>query len=276
MIDYLKTKYYWFNINRKLKKFLNNNDESKILLFGFPKSGNTWLRFLLFNYRCLLLDINKSATLTYDELNELQNNTLEKGTSYNEQEGFPVFYRTHDIYNCTYDLFDKRIFIHRNPLDTLISAYYFYKNREVPFWDDPENMRKDLEDIDFYVRYKLDSWIKFYNTSIKHADIVMNYSAMKQNCEKELLRLIQFLGWKEEENLIKKAVELSSFERVDNMGKENDQAYGNGPKDGTFLGNFTRSGQEGQFKSELKEETINFVLDKFPEFKKVYSPYLDS
>lgn len=276
MIDHLKAKYYWFNINRKLKKFLHKKNESKILLFGFPKSGNTWLRFLLFNYRCLLLESDKSTTLNYNELNELQNNTLEKGTSFIEQEGFPVFYRTHVIYNQTYHLFNKKIFIHRNPLDTLISAYYFYKNRAIPFWDDPENMRKELEDIDFYVRHKLDSWIKFYKTSIKHADIVMNYSAMKQNCEKELLKLIQFLGWEEEKSLIKKAVELSSFERVKNMGQAQDQNYGNGPKDGTFFGNFTRSGMEQQFKSELKEETINFVFHKFPEFKKIYSPYLDS
>ena len=58
----------------------------------------------------------------------------------------------------------------------------------------------------------------------------MNYSAMKQNCEKELLRLIQFLGWKEEKNLIKKAVELSSFERVDNMGKRMIKLMGMGQK----------------------------------------------
>ena len=276
MIDYFKAKYYWFNINRRLKSFFDNKSEQKILLFGFPKSGNTWLRFLLFHYKCLLLDPNKSVTLTYDDLNQIQNNELEKGTTFIERKGFPVFYRTHIPFNYTYDLFNKKIFIHRNPLDTLISAYYFYKNRELPFWDDPERIRKELEDIDFYVSYKIDSWIRFYNTSIQCADIVINYSALKKSSEMELLRLIQFLGWKEEKNLIKKAVELSSFEKVNNMGKESDQAYGNGPKDGTFFGNFTRSGQEGQFKSELKEDTINFVLDKFPEFKKVYSPYLDS
>ena len=181
MIEYLKEKYYWFNINVKLQNFLQKKKESKILLFGYPKSGNTWLRFLLFNYRCLLLDTNKNLTLTYDELNELQNNILEQGTRYNEQEGYPVFYRTHVIYNKTYSLFNKKIFIHRNPLDTLISAYYFYKNRVIPFWDDPKNIREKLNDIDFYVRYKLDSWLNFYSTSIKHADIVINYSAMKQN-----------------------------------------------------------------------------------------------
>ena len=50
MIDYLKSKYYWFKINRMLKEFLASNNESKILLFGYPKSGNTWVRSFLFSY----------------------------------------------------------------------------------------------------------------------------------------------------------------------------------------------------------------------------------
>ena len=58
MIEYLKDQYYWWNVYNKLKSFLSSYDEKKILLFGYPKSGNTWLRFLLFNYLNLLLDKN--------------------------------------------------------------------------------------------------------------------------------------------------------------------------------------------------------------------------
>ena len=44
------------------------------------------------------------------------------------------------------------------------------------------NIREKLHDIDFYVKYKIDFWIKFYYISIKHADFVMNYSEIKQDC----------------------------------------------------------------------------------------------
>ena len=54
------------------------------------------------------------------------------------------------------------------------------------------------------------------------------------------------------------------------MGKEKNQKYGNGPKNGKFKGEFTRSGVEGQFNSELKKETIDLVLKKFPKFKNLY------
>ena len=270
MITWLKDKYYWFENYKTLKTYLSNRKESKVLLFGYPKSGNTWLRFLLYNYRTLLLNPKEKETITYDRLNALQNNIMDRGTIFSPEEGFPLFYRTHKIYKKTYNLFEKKIFIHRNPLDTLISAYYFYKEREEPFLDDPKDIREKLHDIDFYVSYKIDSWIKFYNRSIKYADLIMNYTKMRRYPEKYFVKLISFLDWDFDVELVRKSIELSSFEKVKKMGEEKQQKYGNGPKDGKFKGIFARSGEEAQFKDELKKETINFVLERFPSFKHLY------
>ena len=270
MINWLKDKYYWVNNYNTLKRFLHNRKELKILLFGYPKSGNTWIRFLIYNYRNLLLNSDEKQTVTYDRLNALQNNIMDRGTAFLPEKGFPFIYRTHKIYMKSYNLFDKRIFIHRNPLDTLISSYYFYKDREVPFLDDSLNIREKLHDIDFYVLYKINSWINFYDTSIKYADFVINYTVMKQDTETVFSELLRFLDWDFDEELVKKAIDISSFKKIRKMGDKKSQKYGNGPKDGSFNGEFTRSGEESQFYHELKEETINIVLDKFPNFKKIY------
>ena len=278
IIDWIKDKYYWYNNHSKLKIFFNNRKELKVLFFGYPKSGNTWTRFLIYNYRNLLLNPDEKQTLSYERLNVLQNNIMEKGTTFLPEKGFPFIYRTHKIYKKTFDLFEKKIFIHRNPLDTLVSAYYYSKNRDVPFWDDPINVRKKLFDIDFFVKYKIDSWINFYNYSHQHADIVLNYSDMKNNCEKELFKLIQFLGWELDNRLIMKSVDLSSFNNIRNMGIVTGQSHGmakGGIGYGSFKGEFTRSGEESQFFNELHEETINFVLNKFPDFKKIYPNLID-
>ena len=269
MIEYLKDKYYWFKTYNKLNLFLKDKEDS-ILLFGYPKSGNTWLRFLIYNYQYLLLNPSNKETITFDKLNSLQNNVMDRGSVFLPENGFPLFYRTHKIYNRPYTLFNKKIFIHRNPLDTLISAYYFYKNRDIPFCDDPKNLREKLMDIDFYVSYKINFWIKYFRISVKKAVIVMNYSDMKNDTRQELTKLVQFLNWDLDEVLIKKSVEFSSFNKVKKMGKMQSQQYGNGPKDGSFKGEFTRSGEEGQFNSKLKKETIDLVLQKFPEFKNLY------
>ena len=270
MINWLKDKYYWTNNYNILKRFLHNRKELKILLFGYPKSGNTWIRFLLYNYRNLLLNPDVQQTVTYDRLNVLQNNIMDRGTTFLPEIGFPFLYRTHKIYMKSYNLFDKRIFIHRNPLDTLISSYYFYKDREVPFLDDSLNIREKLHDIDFYVLYKINSWINFYDTSIKYADFVINYTEMKQDTETVFSELLSFIDWDFNEDLVKKAIDISSFKKIKKMGDKKSQKYGNGPKDGSFNGEFTRSGEESQFYHELQEETINIVLDKFPNFKKIY------
>jgi len=269
MIKYLKDKYYWFKTYNKLNLFLKDKEDS-ILLFGYPKSGNTWFRLLIYNYLNLKGDQNLGSTISFDELNRQQNNVMDRGSVFLPENGFPLFYRTHKIYNRPYTLFNKKIFIHRNPLDTLISAYYFYKNRDIPFSDDPKNLREKLMDIDFYVSYKINFWIKYFRISLKKADIVMNYSDMKNDTRKELTKLVQFLNWDLDEVLIKKSVEFSSFNKVKKMGKMQSQQYGNGPKDGSFKGEFTRSGEEGQFYSKLKKETIDLVLQKFPEFKNLY------
>ena len=273
MINYLKDQYYWYNINQKLNRFLKGKEDEKILMYGYPKSGNTWLRFLLYNYCNLLLNNEEVETISYNRLNILQNNIMDRGTTFLPEKGFPLFYRTHRINKRTYNLFDKKIFIHRNPLDTLISSYYFFKDREVPFSDDPKNLRDKLHNVDFYITYKIDEWIHFFNTSVKCADIVINYSNIKLDAEKELTELINFLEWNLDTKLIKKSVRFSSFNEVKKMGREKMQKYGNGPKDGRFKGEFTRSGKEGQFYTELKKETINSVLNKFPEFNNLY-PHL--
>jgi len=271
MIEYIKDKYYWWLVNNKLKNFFSRIDQEKILLFGYPKSGNTWVRFLLFNYMSLLKDKDISKTITYDKLNMLQNNVMDRATTYINTSGFPLFYRTHKIYKKPYNLFDFKIFIHRNPLDTLVSAYYFYKNREIPFPNDSKHIRSSLNDIDFYVKYKIQEWINFYFISVKKADYILNYSDLKRNCFDEIKFLIIALGWDVNLSLIKKSVEISTFSSIKEMSINNNQQYGNAPKDGSFKGVFNRSGVDCQYVKELKKETIEYVINKFPEFTKLYS-----
>ena len=267
MIEYLKDKYYWFKTYNKLNLLLK---EKKILFF-YLVIQKVEIHGSGFLYIQLFKPSNKDLShISFDELNIQQNNVMDRGSVFLPENSFPLFYRTHKIYNRPYTLFNKKIFIHRNPLDTLISAYYFYKNRDIPFSDDPKNLREKLMDIDFYVSYKINFWIKYFRISVKKADIVMNYSDMKNDTRQELTKLVQFLNWDLDEVLIKKSVEFSSFNKVKKMGKMQSQQYGNGPKDGSFKGEFTRSGEEGQFNSKLKKETIDLVLQKFPEFKNLY------
>ena len=270
MIDWIKDKYHWHIKNKRLRNFLSATQDHNILLFGYPKSGNTWLRFLLYNYRSLLLDPGVNKTMLFSELNNLQNNILDRGTTFKSKKGYPIFYRTHRSYYTAYDLFNFRIFIHRNPLDTLVSAYYFYRNRDIPFHDDELKVRDSLHDIDFYVKYKINDWIDFYNISIRKSNIIVNYSRLQRECSIELRRIISLLGWIVDDDLVARSINISSFDNIKSMSSESIQEYGNGPSDGTFHGQFLRSGTDGQYVDELNQDTINYVRDKFPRFDDIY------
>ena len=70
----------------------------------------------------------------------------------------------------------------------------------------------------------------------------MSYTEMKKDPEISFIKLLNFLEWDLDEELVRKSVNFSSFKNVKKMGEQKNQKYGNGPKDGKFIGEFTRSG----------------------------------
>lgn len=272
MINYLKDKYYWYSIYLNLKDSLKDKKESKILLSGYPKSGNTWLRFMIFNYLELLDNKELNETISFNFLNQIQSNVLEKGLELKYKKNDLIFYRTHSPYSRCYKLFDVLIFIHRNPLDTLISAYYYYLKRELPFYAFPKKLRNKLKNIDFFVLYNFKKWLIYYNKSVSVADVIVNYSDLKSDPFSQMKKIFIKLKLPLKDELIKKTVKLSSFKNIKVMALKLNQLNGMASKEGesNFKGIFVRSGEELQYKNELKAETVNYILNQFPEFYEIY------
>ena len=272
MINYLKDKLYWYSIYSNLKDSFKDKKESKILLSGYPKSGNTWLRFMIFNYLELLDNKKLNETISFNFLNQIQSNVLEKGLELKYKKNDLIFYRTHSPYSRCYKLFDVLIFIHRNPLDTLISAYYYYFKRELPFHAFPKKLRNKLKDIDFFVLYNFKKWLIYYNKSVSVADVIVNYSDLKSDPFSQMKKIFIKLKLPLKDELIKKTVKLSSFKNIKDMASKLNQLNGMASKEGesNFKGVFVRSGEELQYKNELKAETVNYIINQFPEFYKIY------
>jgi len=272
MINYLKDKLYWYSIYSNLKDSFKDKKESKILLSGYPKSGNTWLRFMIFNYLELLDNKKLNETISFNFLNQIQSNVLEKGLELKYKKNDLIFYRTHSPYSRCYKLFDVLIFIHRNPLDTLISAYYYYFKRELPFHAFPKKLRNKLKDIDFFVLYNFKKWLIYYNKSVSVADVIVNYSDLKSDPFSQMKKIFIKLKLPLKDELIKKTVKLSSFKNIKVMASKLNQLNGMASKEGesNFKGIFVRSGEELQYKNELKAETVNYIINQFPEFYEIY------
>jgi hypothetical protein len=247
---------------------LKSQEEPSYVFCGFPKSGNTWARFVIFNYFTLLQE-DRATTLSYNELNSIQNNVLQHGTCFESQAGYPLFYRTHACVFKEMNVFDKRLFIHRNPLDTLISYYHWHVKRSPQFPDSPYHLRSRLVDKDFLIKTYLPVWLKHYRVSVPNADFVLNYSDMKKTPFEVFKNLFETLDWEVDTEKLKKAIELSDFKKVQKMGRETNQTQGMGIKSNSNS-EHARSGQEGQFRFELKQETIDWAFQQMPEFKELY------
>lgn len=251
----LKTQYTFFKtkdrINPRLAKNLTKIeafDEVPALFAGYVKSGNTWLRFLIFNYFNIKAN-NATKTLTYRELNKIQHESLgDPIEPIGPQQHFPYLARTHRHYSSVFARFDKGIFIYRNPLDTLVSEYHFNSNQT-------EEKYKVTQNLDEFVKSRLIKWELHTKSYLRQKRFLhLRYEDLQSNPLNELQRVIEYLGYPFETEVGEKSIELSKFDNIKKMGRENAQQYGNaGPK---FKGEFARKGETGGFYQELKGETI--------------------
>ena len=248
-----------------VQEFLSTNNVKKPLLLAGPmKSGNTWARFVIFNYYNI---INHDAedTLTHKEL-RTQYNPYYLGEEVHPTpiEGFPVLFRTHRFYQKIFDVFSKTLYVYRHPLDTLISEYWFFKKRLEPFSNYPVQIRKKLYDLDYYVKFNLSRTLTHHKRSFPKVDVILSYEKRKLNPYEEYLRAFQEMGIEVDEKALKKSIELSSFKNIKKMGTKKDQKSG---ARADFVGEFARSGKIKQYESELLPETITYFKKQIRKYK---------
>ena len=247
---------------KQLKKVLDSNKvrNPTILFSGFPKSGNTWGRFILFNY-WNILNSGAKETLTFETLNEIQTHTLENQDTWQKEftSGFPIFFHTHLSYNNAYSLFDKIIYVKRNPFDTLISFYHFSKNRTNPFRFYPDWMKENLSrNVDLFVLDQLPNLIFHYFITEKKASFLINYEKAKENPFEIYNELISAVDGNCKSEILKKAISISSAKEIKKMSFESGQIKGMGNK--TFTGVFVRDSSVNQYLKILKQKTIKTAM----------------
>lgn len=260
---FLRKLYFYIKKNESPKilhdqlDFLKGLPSEPILFAGYIKSGNTWLRFLIYNYFNILQN-NAYSTLTYSELNAIQHDALGDPLEFiGPKPGFPYLVRTHRHYSNVLKPFEKCIYIYRNPLDTLVSAFHFETQRDKA--DLAAINNPYLSDIDQYVLYNLVFWELHLQSYLacKHT-LMITYEDLQQNPLFELKRVIHYMGYDFDETAGKRSVDLSNFENIKKMGREKNQQYGNGGVQ--FKGEFTRRGIVDGYKDELRPATIEKSL----------------
>jgi hypothetical protein len=216
-----------------LPRTIHNDD---IFITSYPKSGNTWLRFLLAN----ILKRN-------DE--EIDFHTVhEYIPEVGKQEEIikalkrPRIMKSHAPYVSEYP---KVIYLIRDGRDIYVS-YYHHRLKQLP----PDcTFRQFLERQDHYPSTwgeHVESWISAGDTS---KILLVKYEDLVHDCNKELKRILNFIGINRSQSQLKSATKASCFENMQRIEREKGRLFRRGGPD-----IFMRRGKTGDWKDYFKQE----------------------
>jgi Sulfotransferase domain. len=184
-------------------------------LVSFPRSGNTWTRFLV----CNLLDPDHPVNFA-----ELETRIPEiYFVPDRDLRNFPRprVIKSHECFDPRYP---KLIYIVRDPRDVLISYYEFQLKRRV-ISDDcsleeflPRFMESAIEPKIGSWRDHVVSWIATRRG--QESCLLLRYEEMLANTEREAAKIAAFLGLDSSPERTARAVELSSADRMRKLEKE--------------------------------------------------------
>lgn len=230
----------------KMLKLLNyGKGQNDYFLVSYPKSGNTWVRFLIAN---ILKEEGEEITLKNigDFVPDIyvpsqRENIINKSSRFNS---FAFkFVKSHDPYFKFYK--DKKvIYLVRDGRDTLNSYFYYLKSRK-----EKELSIRQLILGEKGTEYGIwsDHIVSWYNASCQKK-LFLRYEDILKDAFTEISKMLSYIGWDVPEDRIKKAIEDSYF---DNLRKK-EEKYGGineiNPEKGDKT-SFFRKGQKGDWKN---------------------------
>lgn len=242
-----------------------------IWVASYPKSGNTWVRFLLAN----LLSGPVTSSDQMEHIVPDIHTPLEGG--YAHYHGV-LFFKTHWKYERVSSLnFDTMgaIYVFRNPLDVIASHINYLGLAE-------DEKKRNIFINNYIYLSGFPQWIECqFGTWIENIEgwvfqqknfpcLILRYEDMKLNPLETVINICRFLGLEKTDSEMDQAMQCSSFE---NLGSMEEQELSSGSR-GLFLTNylskqkasptrFMNKGKIGNYKQLLSEGQIKLVLDRF-------------
>lgn len=237
-------------------KRLVNVLEEDIFLVSYPKSGNTWLRFIVANL------VNSTADVSFSTIDSIVPDIYKVSAIRLRQMSKPRILKSHEYLDIRYR---KVIYIARDPRDVLLS-YYHYKI-----------LRKKLSEthpLDSFAQDFLDGKLDKFGTWQDHVGgwlgargnsknfLFLRYEDLIKDPLIETRKVAEFIGLSVSDDTIQKSLELSSFKKMRELEKStgSTSAALRGSRKDMF---FVREGRSGGWVESLPEAVSAKVIEKF-------------
>ncbi len=225
-----------------------------IFLVSYPKSGNTWLRFLIGNY------------LTHSRCNFKNCDSIIPDIHYNpeqvEQLQKPRIIKSHSPFTPEYN---RVVYIVRDGRDVAVS-YYFYALKfglvesHTRFEDFILRFNNGTVDDFTPWNHHVGSWIERANQNF----LLIKYEDLKANAERELTRFLEFADLPIDSSRLTSAVKASEFSNMQKLEKQQqyreDQYRVFGGSDPNIQ--FVRKGQVGGWQEFFDDRLLADFIDR--------------
>jgi hypothetical protein len=217
---------------------------SDVFTASYPRSGSTWLRFIL-------AEILAGQSSGFKGVNMLSPDVGEHADAQSLLPGSGRLIKTHELYRPTYK---KAIYLARDPRDVLFSEYAYENALGVIDGD------FDLF-LDAFLRKGVNAfglWTDHVNTWLDAADsnqcelLVVRFEEMRRDTERCLKQTMEFLNFPVEDGAIRKAIAGNSLEQMKAKEKVT-------PQRASAKGRFIGSGSVAGWKEKLSVSQLQLI-----------------
>ncbi|HHC72521.1 MAG TPA: hypothetical protein ENK54_06440 [Thiotrichales bacterium] len=227
-----------------------------VLLTSFPKSGNTWVRFIAANMA--RESMGRGPEVDFHTVSgyapELQRDSVRRAIV---PPRLPVLLKTHSPWRRVWKG-QAVLLVIREPGDVMVS-YHRYLEGEQGF---------ELPPLARFVRseeYGIPAWKAFHRSWIGHVTAVLRYESLIENTVPAVIRAWDLLGYPVPQGLAEVAVARSSKEVMRRLREERGDPCGRNPD---FP--FVRKGEVGESKRVLDEATRRYIREETAELVEFY------
>jgi|ERR1035438_1025427 hypothetical protein len=230
---------------RRVKVFSDD-----IYLVSYPKSGNTWTRFLLAN----LVYAEKNPD--FSNINALLPDIEEMSKRDLERAQRPRILKSHQYFDPRYP---KVIYVVRDPRDVVLSEYHFDIKRRAIAEDFPRQ-----EFVSRFVRGEVShangTWAENVATWLytRRGDprfLLVRYEDLQTQALVEMGKIARFIGISADQERLALAVKQSAADRMRELEKKQSLLWSS-TRTTRQDKPFVRSAKAGGWKVELPEESI--------------------